>query len=136
VDVTSRDLTRESIKWPVSCRVAASIIRARQAALDKAPAIAALKKPFGIGEELIQRFSQPYLYLNYDVRRASGLDRTGVEPAVAEELRKFVGWRRLKSVARDITRPGSTISGSSRPRQRPATHCRRSWGIDLQINRP
>ena len=60
----------------------------------RAPAIARLKQRFGIGEELIQRFSQPYLYLNYDVRRASGLDRSGVEPAVAEELRKFVDEKR------------------------------------------
>ena len=32
--------------------------------LDKAPAIAALKQRFGLGEELIEDFFQPYLYLN------------------------------------------------------------------------
>ena len=61
------------------------------AALDKTPAIAALKARFGIGEELIRTYSQPYLYLNYDVIRAKGLDQAEVEAAVAEELLKFEG---------------------------------------------
>ena len=60
-------------------------------ALDKTPAIAALKKRFGIGEELIQTYSQPYLYLNQDVIRDKGLDQAEVESAVAEELQKFDG---------------------------------------------
>jgi predicted AlkP superfamily pyrophosphatase or phosphodiesterase len=60
-------------------------------ALDKAPAIAALKQQFGIGEELIQEFFQPYLYLNKDLIRAKGLDQAEVERAVARELKKFKG---------------------------------------------
>ncbi len=60
-------------------------------ALDKAPAIAALKARFGLGEELIEAYNQPYLYLNRELIRAKGLDQAEVEEAVAEELVKFDG---------------------------------------------
>jgi predicted AlkP superfamily pyrophosphatase or phosphodiesterase len=59
--------------------------------LDKAPAIAALKKQFGIGEELIETYFHPYLYLNHELIRKKGLDQTVVEQAVAAELLKFDG---------------------------------------------
>ena len=59
--------------------------------LDKTPAIMALKKQFGLGEELIEAFYQPYLYLNQDLIRAKGLDQAEVEQAVAAELLKFDG---------------------------------------------
>ena len=59
--------------------------------LDKTPAIMALKKQFGIGEELIEAFFQPYLYLNHDLIRDKRLDQAEVEKAVAEELMKFDG---------------------------------------------
>jgi predicted AlkP superfamily pyrophosphatase or phosphodiesterase len=60
-------------------------------ALDKAPAIAALKKQFGIAEELIEAYHQPYVYLNRDLIGEKGLDQAEVERAVAEELVKFDG---------------------------------------------
>ena len=53
-------------------------------ALDKAPAIAALKERFGLGEELIEAYNQPYLYLNRELIREKGLDQAEVEQAVAE----------------------------------------------------
>jgi len=59
--------------------------------LDKTPAIMALKKQFGLGEELIEAFYQPYLYLNHDLIREKGLDQAQVEQAVAAELLKFDG---------------------------------------------
>ena len=59
--------------------------------LDKAPAIAALKKRFGLGEELIEDFFQPYLYLNRDLIRREGLDQAEVERVLAEEIEKFPG---------------------------------------------
>ena len=59
--------------------------------LDKTPAIMALKKQFGLGEELIEAFYQPYLYLNQDLIRAKGLNQAEVEQAVAAELLKFNG---------------------------------------------
>jgi predicted AlkP superfamily pyrophosphatase or phosphodiesterase len=59
--------------------------------LDKAPAIAALKKQFGIGEELIEAYFQPYVYLNQKVIREKNMDQAEVEKAVAAELEKFNG---------------------------------------------
>ena len=60
-------------------------------ALDTAPAIAALKKRFGLGEELIEAYEHPYVYLNRDRIRDTGLDQAEVERAVADELEKFDG---------------------------------------------
>ena len=60
-------------------------------ALDKTPAIAALKKKFSIGEELIEAYFQPYIYLNQKLIRQKGLDQAEVEKVVAEELMKFDG---------------------------------------------
>ena len=60
-------------------------------ALDKTPAIAALKKQFGIGGELVEAFFQPYVYLNRDLIQEKGLDQAEVEKAVAAELEKFDG---------------------------------------------
>jgi predicted AlkP superfamily pyrophosphatase or phosphodiesterase len=60
-------------------------------ALDRQPAIEALKKRFGIGEELIQTYFHPYLYLNRELIRQRGLDQGEVERAVAAELVKFPG---------------------------------------------
>ena len=58
---------------------------------DKSAAIARLKKRFGIGEELIQQFFQPYLYLNHEVITEKGLDLAEVQGAVAKELETFDG---------------------------------------------
>ena len=60
-------------------------------ALDKTPAIKALKKQFGIGKELIEAYFHPYIYLNYKLIREKGLDQASVEQAVAAELMKFDG---------------------------------------------
>ncbi|MCP4010794.1 MAG: alkaline phosphatase family protein, partial [Proteobacteria bacterium] len=59
--------------------------------LDKAPAITELKKQFGIGEELIEEYFHPYIYLNRELIRDKGLDQAVVEQAVATELLKFEG---------------------------------------------
>lgn len=61
------------------------------AGLDKAPAMAALKEKFGMGEELIQTYFHPYLYLNQDLIREKQLDQAAVEEAVVQELLKFEG---------------------------------------------
>ncbi len=60
-------------------------------ALDKTPAISALKKQFGIGEELIEAYFHPYIYLNHDLIRERGFDQGVVEQAIAAELKKFKG---------------------------------------------
>jgi predicted AlkP superfamily pyrophosphatase or phosphodiesterase len=58
---------------------------------DKAGAIEKLKQRFGIGEELITEFFQPYVYLNREAIADKGLDQAEVEDAVAEELSRFDG---------------------------------------------
>ena len=58
---------------------------------DKEPSIAALKKKFGIGKELIQPFFPPYVYLNREVIEKNDLDFAEVEQAVADELMGIKG---------------------------------------------
>ena len=65
--------------------------------LDKEPAIAALKQRFGLGEELIQEFFQPYLYLNNELIRSKGLDQAEIEKVLAGEIEKFPGVARAVS---------------------------------------
>ncbi|THB72171.1 MAG: alkaline phosphatase family protein [Desulfobulbaceae bacterium] len=60
-------------------------------ALDKKPAIQALKATFGLGEELIEYYFPPYLYLNRDLIKEKGLDQATVEKVIAKELVKFDG---------------------------------------------
>jgi predicted AlkP superfamily pyrophosphatase or phosphodiesterase len=73
-------------------------------ALDKEPAIAALKKEFGFGEELIEAFFQPYLYLNDELIREKGLDQAAVEQAV-------VGFLGLKPPSGSVGNPLTEIMG-------------------------
>ncbi len=58
---------------------------------DQQQGIARLKDEFGIGDELIERYSQPYVYLNREVIRERGLNQAAVEQAVADEMMKFPG---------------------------------------------
>jgi predicted AlkP superfamily pyrophosphatase or phosphodiesterase len=59
--------------------------------LDRQPAFDALKRRFGLGEELIETYYHPYLYLKRDVIRERGLDQGEVERALAAELVDFPG---------------------------------------------
>lgn len=61
------------------------------AEIDRQPAIEALRRDFGVAEELIESFSQPYVYLNREVIADRGLDPTVVETRVAEELATMPG---------------------------------------------
>ncbi len=58
---------------------------------DKQAGITSLKKQFGMGEELIQKFNAPYVYINRDLIRSRGLDQAAVEDAIAGEIMKFKG---------------------------------------------
>ena len=58
---------------------------------DVEPGIAALKKRFGIGTELIKMYEHPYIYLDHQLIREKGLDLGEVERAVADEMMKFDG---------------------------------------------
>jgi predicted AlkP superfamily pyrophosphatase or phosphodiesterase len=60
-------------------------------ALEKQPAIEALKKKLGIDKELIQSYFQPYVYLNHEVVQERGLNLAEVERTVAAELEKIDG---------------------------------------------
>ena len=71
--------------------IAARFLRPEQ--WDTQPGIAALKKKFGIGKELIRMYEHPYLYLNEEVIRERGLNQAEVENAVAAELMKLDGIR-------------------------------------------
>jgi len=59
--------------------------------LDKTSAINALKKKFGLGEELIKAYFHPYIYLNHELIRNKKLDQAEVEQAIAAELLKYKG---------------------------------------------
>jgi len=72
---------------------------------DKTDAIAALKKRFGIGEELIKTYFHPYLYLNREEIKNRGLALGEVERAVAQELTKFDGV--AAAVASEALRSGN-----------------------------
>ena len=56
---------------------------------DQQRGIARLKKEFGMGEELIKEFFQPYIYLNHELIREKGLNLAAVQEAVAEEVGLF-----------------------------------------------
>jgi hypothetical protein len=58
---------------------------------DRTPGFDALRARFGVGEELIETYEHPYVYLNRDVVEGRGLDRGEVETAVAAELMKLPG---------------------------------------------
>jgi len=60
-------------------------------ALDKTPAITALKQRFGIGEKLIEAYFPPYLYLDRKLIREKKLELAEVEEAIINELKKFKG---------------------------------------------
>ena len=60
-------------------------------ALDKTPAITAIKKQLGISEGLIEAYFQPYIYLNRELIQEKGLEQAEVEKVIAAELVKFDG---------------------------------------------
>jgi predicted AlkP superfamily pyrophosphatase or phosphodiesterase len=58
---------------------------------DRAPAVEALKRRFGVAEELIETYDHPYVYLNRALIERLGLDQGEVERALAAELVQFPG---------------------------------------------
>lgn len=59
--------------------------------VDTTPGFARLRQKFGLSFELIESFTNPYLYLDYAAISGAGLDKAEVEAAVAEELQKLPG---------------------------------------------
>ncbi len=59
--------------------------------VDTEPGFIRLKMDFGESTDLVQNFSNPYLYLNKELISERGLNPLAVERAVAEELQKLPG---------------------------------------------
>lgn len=59
--------------------------------VDTEPGFVRLQLDFGASRELIQNFSNPYLYLDQELIAQKDLDPVAVEQAVADELRKLPG---------------------------------------------
>jgi len=58
---------------------------------NKKPSLARLKKRFGVGQDLIEAFFPPYIYLNHKVIEEKGLDLGEVQKAVAKEIMDIDG---------------------------------------------
>ena len=58
---------------------------------NKKPSLLRLEKEFGVGQELIQAFFPPYLYLNHELIKQKGLDLAKVQKAVAKEIMDIDG---------------------------------------------
>lgn len=59
--------------------------------VDLTPGFARLKAQFGVEGDLIDSYTNPYLYLDHDQIAAAGLEIGEVEAAVADELQKLPG---------------------------------------------
>jgi len=59
--------------------------------VDTTPGFARLKEEFGLSSELIESFTNPYVYLNPEAIADAGLDAEEVEAAVARELHALPG---------------------------------------------
>ncbi|UWQ93891.1 alkaline phosphatase family protein (plasmid) [Rhodobacteraceae bacterium M382] len=59
--------------------------------VDTKPGFVRLQEEFGVSRDLIQNFSNPYVYLDQKMIADRGLDPIAVEKAVAEELQKLPG---------------------------------------------
>jgi predicted AlkP superfamily pyrophosphatase or phosphodiesterase len=80
--------------------------------VDVTPGFARLKEAFGLSEELIESFTNPYVYLNHEAIAAAGLHARDVEMAVARELQMLPGIALAVSSAalRDGAVPDTKIS--------------------------
>ncbi len=72
--------------------------------IDKQAAAEALTGEFGAAQDLIETFSQPYVYLDDAYLSANGLDKVIVSRRVADELQKMPGIR--MAVSSDDLRSG------------------------------
>ena len=58
---------------------------------NKKPSLKRLEKEFGVGQELIEAFFPPYIYLNHKIIREKGLNLAKVQKAVAKEIMDIDG---------------------------------------------
>ncbi|WP_108838632.1 alkaline phosphatase family protein [Tateyamaria sp. Alg231-49] len=59
--------------------------------VDTTPGFARLRERFGLGQEMIESFTNPYVYLDRNAIKATGADMAEVEEAVAAELQQLPG---------------------------------------------
>jgi len=79
---------------------------------DRQPALAELKKQFGIDKELIVGYDHPYVYLNLEVIEKNNLNVAEVEKAVAAQLIQFKGIAQAvsSSALREADLPDTAIN--------------------------
>ncbi len=77
---------------------------------DTEPGFVRLQADFGASKDLIENFSNPYLYLDRAVIAERGLDIAKVEAAVAEELEKLPGI--AQAISSSALRRGEVTGGS------------------------
>ncbi|PSW10766.1 alkaline phosphatase family protein [Photobacterium sanctipauli] len=53
--------------------------------------IKTLKSRFGVGEDLVRLYAQPYIYLDHEVIKRKGLDLGTVQAVIADEVAKIEG---------------------------------------------
>ena len=58
---------------------------------NKKPSLLRLEKQFGVGQELIQAFFPPYLYLNHELIKEKDLNLSQVQKAIAKEIMDIDG---------------------------------------------
>jgi predicted AlkP superfamily pyrophosphatase or phosphodiesterase len=78
--------------------------------VDTEPGFVRLQADFGASKELIENFSNPYLYLDRAVIAERGLDIAQVEAVVAEELQKLPGI--AYAISSSALRRGEVAGGS------------------------
>jgi len=59
--------------------------------VDTTPGFARLRERFGLGQELIESFTNPYVYLDRDAIETTGAEIAEIEEAVATELQQLPG---------------------------------------------
>ncbi len=89
--------------------------------VDTTSGFARLGREFGLSNELIESFTNPYLYLNYGAIAAAGLNVAEVEAAVAQELQKLpgialaIGSSALRAGAAPDTAVGKAVMANFHP---------------------
>ncbi|MDF2235758.1 alkaline phosphatase family protein [Albimonas sp. CAU 1670] len=89
--------------------------------VDAEPGFKRLQREFGLSRELIESFTNPYVYLDRSAIESAGLDARAVEAAVAEELQKLpgialaIGSASLRAGAAPDTAVGRAVTANFHP---------------------
>jgi len=89
--------------------------------VNTTPGFARLGREFGLSNELIESFTNPYLYLDYGAIAGAGLNVAEVESVVAEEMQKLpgialaIGSSALRAGAAPDTAVGKAVMANFHP---------------------